>query len=106
MNPPSAKAQCLAEEILDHVDHGLTRAARIQELAAMIDEAWNELVAAATTLVNEAEGDHSPPDPHTLARLNRALAGYRGDRPEFESCRSGSLLPALYRLVQRRPSCG
>jgi len=80
MKQPSEKAERLAEEILDHVRYGLTRADAIRELAEMIDENCADLVESASTLLRDAESHRGAPDPFHLSQLQRALAGHQPTR--------------------------
>jgi len=81
MKRPSEKAESLAEEILDHVRYGLTRADAIRELAEMIDENCAELVESANALLRDAaEVNRSVPHPVYLSQLQRALADHQPSR--------------------------
>jgi hypothetical protein len=61
MKRPSAQALDLADEILDHVRHGLTRADALYELADLIDDHNAELLRAIRRLLGDAaHGGGSP----------------------------------------------
>src|SRR5215471_10919238 len=55
MNHPSEKALSIAEEMLDYVHPGMSRAAALRELAGMIDEMNADLVDAVTALTHEVK---------------------------------------------------
>ena len=77
MNRASERAMALAEEILDHVRYGLTRADALQELAEMIDEHNADLLQAANTLINDAVRRHGLVDPHYLSHLKQVVADHQ-----------------------------
>ena len=81
MKRPSERALDLADEILDHVRHGLTRADALYELADMIDESNAELLQAARAVVGKAAGNGSHPGPEAVARLKETLREYQPLRP-------------------------
>lgn len=67
----------LAEEVLDHVRYGLTRADALQELAGMIDEHNADLLQAANAVINDAARHHGLVDAHYLSQLKQALADHQ-----------------------------
>jgi len=67
----------LADEILDYVGYGLTRADAAQELAEVIDEHYADLVQAARNLIADAAHRQGAVDAHSLAQLQRILAEYQ-----------------------------
>src|SRR6267154_2428104 len=77
MKQPSEKASSLAEEVIDFVSHGSSRADTIRELADMIDETNGELVESVTALLHDAELAGNPPYPLSLSQLRRVLSGYK-----------------------------
>jgi len=77
MKLPSSKAADLAEAVMDHVGHHLTRADSLRELAEMIDENNCELVEAAAELLADSDRRRGLPAPHCLSRLRQALLDYR-----------------------------
>jgi hypothetical protein len=89
MKRPSERALDLADEILDHVRHGLTRADALYELAIMVDETNAELLQAARAVVETAGRNGSAPDAEAMARLREVLREYQpwpvaaSDRKEF-----------------------
>ena len=84
MIKPSEKSLCIAEELVDYVHPGMSRAAAIQEVAQMLDEMNSELVEAVSALVNDA----SAPDPQSqavlLEHLKETLAQYQPWRVKNE----------------------
>jgi hypothetical protein len=89
MKRPSERALDLAEEILDHVRHGLTRADALHELADMIDESNAELLRAARAVAGVLTHNGCPPDVESVARLREVLHDYQpwpvaaSDQEEF-----------------------
>jgi hypothetical protein len=89
MKRPSERALDLADEILDHVRHGLTRTDAVYELADLVDESNAELIEAVRAVVRNAGRSGSPPDAEALARLREVLRAYQpgpvapGDHEEF-----------------------
>jgi hypothetical protein len=77
MKRPSQRALDLADEILDHVRHGMTRADALHELADMIDENNAELLRATRAVVGDINHNGSPPDGESVARLREVLHDYQ-----------------------------
>jgi hypothetical protein len=79
---PSEKALGVAEDLLDYVHPGMTRAAATHEVAQMVDEMNTELLEAITTLLAELE--RTGPGPHAVLinHLRHLLADYRPWRTE------------------------
>lgn len=81
MKRPSERALDLAEEILDHVRYGLTRADALYELADMIDEHHADLMRAIRRLLNDAARDSGLPGPEVVADLAAVAREYQPIRP-------------------------
>jgi len=77
MRQPSKKSLAVAEEILDHVNYGLSRADIIQEWAEVIDENNLALLEAASDLIDSAETNSGVPDARYVHKLQGALAEYQ-----------------------------
>ncbi len=80
MRQPSKKALIVAEEILDHVNYGLTRPDIIREWAEVIDENNLSLLEAANDLIDSAETNNGIPDPRRAGRTSAALRSGAGGR--------------------------
>jgi hypothetical protein len=76
LSRPSEKALGLAEELLDYVHPGMTRAAAIREMAMLIDGMNEELVQMAATLVNAAQPEERGRLATLMGRLQAILAEY------------------------------
>lgn len=76
MKRPSQRALDLADEICDHVRHGMTRADAVYELADMIDESNADLLRAARMVAGDIKRDGSPPDVESVAQLREVLHDY------------------------------
>ena len=76
MKRPSERALDLADEILDHVHHGLTRVDALYELADMIDESNGELLRAVRSALRDAERNGGLPSPEVLAQLPDTVRDY------------------------------
>ena len=87
MKRPSERALGLAEEIMDHVQYGLTRADALYELAEMIDESNLELVEAVADALRDADRGDGVPGPDALKHLRETLGDYRPMRPLAEDHR-------------------
>lgn len=85
MSRPSEKSLILAEDLLDYVHPGMTRAAALQEIAQMVDEMNAELVNSVSALL--ANPEPASPGSHEilLSHLKRVLADYKPWRLEVES---------------------
>lgn len=81
MKRPSERALDLADDILDHVHHGLTRAEALYELADMIDDSNLELLQAIRSALRDAGRDSGLPSPEALAHLKDTLHDYLPLRP-------------------------
>ena len=97
MKRPSERALGLAEEIMDHVRYGLTRADALYELADMIDEQNEELLSAVGNILRDAERHGGLAGPDTLTQLREAARDYRPlvsaseDHPDLFVPRSATL---------------
>ena len=86
MRQPSKKSLIVAEEILDHVNYGLTRSDVIREWAEVIDENNLDLLEAINDLLDNAEMNHGTPDARYLRKLRALLADHQS-QPEHEALR-------------------
>jgi hypothetical protein len=77
MRQPSRKALTVAEEILDHVNYGLTRPDIIREWAELIDENNLSLLEAANDLIDSAETNNGVPDQRYIRKLRAVLAEHQ-----------------------------
>jgi hypothetical protein len=77
MRQPSKKSLAVAEEILDHVNYGLSRPDILKEWAELIDENNLTLLEAASDLIDSAETNSGVPDARYVDKLQRALAEYQ-----------------------------
>ena len=77
MRQPSNNSLNVAEELLDHVNYGLTRLDIIREWAEVIDEENRPLMEAAADLLDSADMNNGLPDPRYLQRLRVLLTDYR-----------------------------
>ena len=77
MSRPSEKALGIAEELLDYVHPGMSRAAAIEEIASMIDEMNDELLEVVTALVDDAEKRGAGPNPALVNHLREIALNYR-----------------------------
>jgi hypothetical protein len=84
MNKPSERALSIAEELLDYVHPGMSRAAALQEVAQMVDAVNADLVEAVNELLAEAERSGPGPQGDLLHRLRQLLVDYRPWRAEEE----------------------
>ena len=85
MRQPSKKSLAVAEEILDHVNYGLTRADIIQEWAELVDENNLPLLEAANDLIDSAEANHGFPDMRYIRKLRDVIAAYQAEQVEERS---------------------
>jgi hypothetical protein len=76
MKRPSEKAQGIADELLDYVHPGMSRAAASDELAGMVDEMNADLVEAVVNLLDEAERTGPGPFTGWLNRLREVARSY------------------------------
>ena len=77
MRQPSKKSLAVAEEILDHVNYGLSRPDILREWAEVIDENNLALLEAASDLIDSAETNSGVPDARYVHKLQRVLAEYQ-----------------------------
>ena len=77
MRQPSKRSLAVAEEILNHVNYGLSRPDILREWAEVIDENNLALLEAASDLIDSADTNSGVPDARYLAKLQRALAEYQ-----------------------------
>jgi hypothetical protein len=77
MRQPSNNSLNVAEELLDHVNYGLTRRDIIREWAEVMDEQNRPLMEAAGDLLDSADMNNGVPDPRYLQRLRALLADYQ-----------------------------
>ena len=77
MRQPSKKSLAVAEELLDHVNYGLTRPDIIREWAEVMDEHRRPLFEALCDLMDSAEMNSGVPDPRYVQRLRALIADYR-----------------------------
>ena len=91
MRQPSKKSLAVAEELLDHVNYGLTRPDIIREWAEVVDEHRRPLLEALCDLVDSADMNAGVPDPRYVRRLRALLEDYR-PQPEQSSMRAQSQL--------------
>jgi hypothetical protein len=66
----------VAEEILDHVNYGLTRSDVIREWAEIIDENNLALLEAINDLLDNAEMNNGTPDARYFRKLRAMLADH------------------------------
>jgi hypothetical protein len=83
MRQPSKRALTVAEDILDHVNYGLTRPDILREWAEVIDENNLSLLEAANDLIDSADTNNGIPDQRYIRKLRAVLAEYQ-PRPEME----------------------
>jgi hypothetical protein len=77
MREPSKNSLSVAEELLDHVNYGLTRPDIIREWAEVMDEQNRPLLEAAGDLIDSADMNNGVPDPRYVQRLRALLANYQ-----------------------------
>jgi hypothetical protein len=73
---PSEKSLGIAEDLLDYVHPGMTRAAALQEVAQMVDEMNGELVDAIQALLAELERSDKTANSVLANHLRHVLADY------------------------------
>ena len=73
---PSEKSLGIAEDLLDYVHPGMTRAAALQEVAQMVDEMNSELVEAVQALLAELEQSGKGSNTVLTNHLRHILADY------------------------------
>lgn len=77
MRQPSKKSLAVAEEILDHVNYGLSRPDIVREWAEVIDENNLTLLEAVSDLIDSAETNHGVPDARYVHKLQMILSEYQ-----------------------------
>jgi hypothetical protein len=77
MRQPSKISLSVAEELLDHVNYGLTRPDIIREWAEVMDEHRRPLVEAICDLMDSADMNAGVPDQRYLQRLRALLADFQ-----------------------------
>ena len=87
MRQPSKKSLAVAEELLDHVNYGLTRSDIIREWAEVMDEHRRPLLEALCDLMDSADMNAGVPDVRYVERLRALLSDYR-PQPEQSSQRA------------------
>jgi len=73
---PSEKSLGIAEDLLDYVHPGMTRAAALQEVAQMVDEMNVELVEAVQALLAELEQSDRGAKTVLINHLRHILVDY------------------------------
>jgi hypothetical protein len=79
---PSKKSLVIAEEILGHVNYGLTRQDIVHEWAELLDEGNLPLIEAANDLIDSAEAHQGVPEPRYVRKLREILADYHAPPTE------------------------
>jgi hypothetical protein len=77
MRQPSKISLSVAEELLDHVNYGLTRPDIIREWAEVMDEHRRPLLEALSDLMDSADMNAGIPDPRYVQRLRALLADFQ-----------------------------
>ena len=77
MNKPSEKAAALAEELVGYVHPGMTRAAAVREVAEMIDDANEELLATISRVLADAQQCGAGACSVSIADLRKAVRSYQ-----------------------------
>lgn len=77
MSRPSEKAAELAEELLDYVHRGMSRAAVVREVATMIDESNQELLEGVEALLADVQRTGSGAHAVLLNHLRTVLVYYQ-----------------------------
>jgi len=73
---PSEKSLGIAEDLLDYVHPGMTRAAALQEVAQMVDEMNSELIESIQSLLAELEQSGKSSNTVLTNHLRHVLADY------------------------------
>lgn len=87
MRQPSKQSLAVAEEILDHVNYGLTRPDIIREWAEVMDEHNRPLLEAAADLIDSADMNQGIADPRYIQKLRALIAEYQ-PQPEQQPQRA------------------
>lgn len=82
---PSEKALSIAEDLLDYVHPGMSRAAALQEVAQMVDEMNSELLEAIQALLAEADRSGLGPNDALLHHIRQLLVEYQPWRVDSAS---------------------
>ncbi len=77
MSRPSEKASGIAEELLDYVHPGMSRAAATDEIARMVDELNAELMDVVMALLAAVEKDGPGPHAVLLNHLREISSNYK-----------------------------
>jgi len=77
MIKPSEKSLSIAEDLLDYVHPGMSRAAALSEVAQMVDEMNNELVEAIQALIEELEKSPNSSCQVLVNHLRHVLTDYK-----------------------------
>ena len=81
MRQPSKRSLAAAEELLDHVNYGLTRQDIIREWAEVLDEHNLPLLEAIADLFDSADIHNGVPEPRYVSRLREVIADYQSQQP-------------------------
>jgi hypothetical protein len=73
---PSEKSLGIAEDLLDYVHPGMTRAAALQEVAQMVDEMNGELLESIQSLLAELEQSDKGSNAVLINHLRHVLVDY------------------------------
>lgn len=77
MKRPSDKALAIAEELVDYVHPGMTRAAATREVAEMIDDANEELLEAVGRVLAEMDRCGAGGCSAAMADLRQVIRNYK-----------------------------
>ena len=82
MSRPSEKALGIAEELLDYVHPGMSRAAAVEEIASMIDDMNTELLEVVTAILERSQGQFGGHPVGWADHLRELLTAYQPWRPD------------------------
>ena len=99
MRQPSKISLNVAEELLDHVNYGLTRPDIIREWAEVMDEHRRPLLEALSDLIDSADMNDGVPDQRYVQRLRALLADFQ---PQPEQLPSRSQAKRLAQTAGRQ----
>lgn len=85
MSRPSEKALSIAEELLDYVHPGMSRAAAIEEIATIVDDMNAELLEVVSALVAEAQKSNSGQYAVLINHLREISANYKPEHGDSEA---------------------
>ena len=85
MRQPSKISLNVAEELLDHVNYGLTRPDIIREWAEVMDEHRRPLLEALSDLIDSADMNDGVPDQRYVQRLRALLADFQPQPEQLPS---------------------